>query len=102
MQRDATAEAGWSLIADGDSLTTLIGGLLELDPDGAYSRSDLAEETGVPLKTLHLGDDVERIVELGILERHDGEEVRYTVNGNSDLLRQARAFGEAVAEAQAE
>lgn len=104
MERDATAEAGWSLIADGDSITTLIGGLLELDPDGAYSRSDLAEATGVPLKTLHLGDDVERIVDLGLLERHDpeGEEVFYTVDETSDILRQARAFGEAVAGAGAE
>lgn len=98
MQEDSSNETGWSFVANGDSIATIIDTLLRLDPGETYSRSELAEETGIPLKTLHLMDDVERAVELGMLEKHDvdGEEVRYTVNGDSEVLERARSFDDAV------
>lgn len=101
MQTDATPETGWSFVAEGDAVATVIDGLLRLDPEESYSRSELAAETDVSLKTLHLMDAVEDVVALGLLEKHDrdGAEVRYAVNEDSDVLAAAREFDEAVAAA---
>lgn len=98
MQEDTDYETGWGFVAQGDSIATMIDTLLRLDPADSFSRSELAEETGIPLKTLHLMDDVERAVEIGLLEKHqqDGEEVHYTVNEDSDVLAAAEGFGDAV------
>jgi len=95
---DVHPETGWSFVAEGESVATIIDALLRLDPQETYTRPELAAETGLPLKTLHLLDDVEGVVELGMLEKHDpdGAEVRYSINADSDVLAKAREFDEAV------
>ena len=100
MESDSQAGAGWEFVAEHESVATIIDTLLDLDPGGPYTRSELAAETGIALKTLHLMDDVDGVVELGLLDRHDpdGEEVYYTVNADSDVLGAAREFDRAVAQ----
>ncbi|MFB6163525.1 MAG: hypothetical protein ABEJ31_00020 [Haloarculaceae archaeon] len=101
MQRDRTRRTGWALLADGDSLPAIIDALLRLEADATLTRSELAAETDVSLKTLHVMDDLDLAVDLGLLDRRDpdGGEVRYTVNGDSEVLALARELGAAVADA---
>jgi hypothetical protein len=98
MQSDSTAETGWQFVAEGDEVASIIDTVLRLDPDRTYSRSELADETGIALKTLHLMDDIDGVVELGILEKHDaeGEEVSYSINPDSEVYEAARNFSDAV------
>jgi hypothetical protein len=98
MQGDARAETGWQFVAEGEEVASIIDTLLGLDPERTYSRSELAEETDIPLKTLHLMDDVDNVVALGMLEKHDaeGEEVSYSINPDSPVYEAARAFSDAV------
>lgn len=98
MQGDTTAETGWQFVAEGDEVASIIDTVLRLDSDRTYSRSELADETGIALKTLHLMDDVDQVVELGILEKHDaeGEEVSYSINPESEVYDAALQFSEAV------
>ncbi|MFD1587460.1 hypothetical protein ACFR9U_10725 [Halorientalis brevis] len=104
MQGDTTAETGWAFVADNDEVATIINTALTMEEGETYSRSELAEMTGIALKTLHLMDDVEHVVELGILEKHqsEGEEVAYSVNEDSTVLEKAREFGDAVTAAQSD
>ena len=104
MQGDTTAETGWAFIAGADEIPTIINTALSMEADERYTRSELAEETGIPLKTLHLMDDVEHVIDLGVLEKHDsdGEEVSYSVNTDSKVLQTARKFGDAVTAAQSD
>lgn len=104
MQGETTPETGWAFIADNDEVATIISTALGMEADRTYSRSELAEKTGIALKTLHLMDDVEHVVELGVLDKHqsDGEEVAYSVNEDSTVLEKAREFGDAVTAAKAD
>jgi hypothetical protein len=104
MDGDTRLDTGWHVIAETEEMPTIIDTLLALDADRTYTRSELAEESGIPLKTLHLMDDVSVAVDLGMLDRHEteGEEVAYSVNADSTVLRRAREFGEAVSDARAE
>jgi hypothetical protein len=98
MQSDTRADSGWGFVADHDSMATIIDTLLDLDPEETYTRSELADETGIALKTLHLMDDVDGLVDLGMLDEHhpEDEEVYYTVNADSPVLDAAREFERAV------
>ena len=100
MQSETQATSGWGFVADHDSMATIIDTVLDLDPEATYTRSELADETGIALKTLHLMDDVDGVVDLGMLDEHDpeGEEVYYTVDEDSDVLAAAREFDRAVEE----
>ncbi|MFB6084559.1 MAG: hypothetical protein ABEJ94_09975 [Halorientalis sp.] len=102
MQSDVQTDGGWGFVADHDSMATIIDTVLDLDPGATYTRSELADETGIALKTLHLMDDVDGVVDLGLLDEHDpeGEEVYYTVNEDSDVLAAAREFDRAVEDAR--
>lgn len=104
MDADTRLQTGWHVIAETEEMPTIIDTVLALDQDRTYTRSELAEESGIPLKTLHLMDDVSVAVELGLLDRHEheGEEVAYSVNGDSEVLAKARAFGEAVTDARSD
>ncbi|WP_299262235.1 hypothetical protein [Halorientalis sp.] len=94
MQRDSRADSGWEFVAEHDSVATIIDTLLDLDTDETYTRSELADETGIALKTLHLMDDVDGVVELGMLDKHhpEDEEIYYTLNADSSVLEAAREF----------
>lgn len=102
MDGDTRLHTGWHVVAETEEMPTIIDTLLGLDDDRTYTRSELAEASGISLKTLHLMDDVSVAVELGMLDRHetDGEEVTYSVNADSEVLSKARAFGEAVTAAR--
>jgi predicted transcriptional regulator len=104
MQGDSTSETGWTFIAESDEVGTIIDTILQLDPDETYSRSELAEKTDIPLKTLHLMDDVKEVVDIGLLEKHDaeGEERHYSINEDSEVFEMARKFGRSVTAARDE
>jgi hypothetical protein len=104
MDGDTRLHSGWHVIAETEEMPTIIDTILELDDDRTYTRSELADASDIPLKTLHLMDDVSVAVELGMLEKHDpeGEEVSYSVDPDSDVLAKARAFGEAVSAARSD
>ena len=104
MQDDATTETGWAFIANTDEVATILSAVLTMDDGETFSRSELAEETDIALKTLHLMDDLDHVVDLGVLEKHDtdGEEVAYSVNSDSDVLQKAREFDAAVTAAQSD
>lgn len=98
--RSQAPETGWELVAQRDEAPTLFRAVLELDSDVEYTRSEIADAAGVPLKTLHLADTIEDFVEIGLLDKVDsgGEssEVRFSLNPDSDVLAAARDFDEAV------
>lgn len=104
MSGDTSGGTGWTVVADSETVPRLIDGLLELDPAATYTRSELAEATGVSLKTLHLTDDLATAVELGVLEKHETAEgqVAYSINEDSTVLDRAREFSEAVVAAQSD
>jgi hypothetical protein len=97
--QDDSPGAGWSLVATHESAAALIGTLTDLDPADTYSRSAIADEAGVALKTLYLDDTLEELVEAGLLDPveddADGER-RYEL-APGPVLDAARAFDEAVA-----
>lgn len=103
MERDTEA-TGWSVIAENDELATIIDTALSMDAGETIGRSELADRSGIALKTLHLMDDLEQVVELGVLEKQEAEseEATYTVNEDSAVLDKAREFGAAVEAAQNE
>jgi hypothetical protein len=102
MLEESPASTGWAALAEYDEVTTLIDTLLGLDPDETYTRAELADESGITLKTLHLRDVVAFAVDIDLLEPVDanGEAVRYSVNTDSEVFELAGAFGEAVSESR--
>ncbi|WP_436909914.1 hypothetical protein [Halosimplex marinum] len=93
-------DGGWAFVADSDGAAELLGTLVGLNDERAYTRSDLAERSGVALKTLYLNGLVDEFVDLGLLVRAvdaDDEETepQYRVAADSDLLAAARAFDDA-------
>lgn len=101
---DTSPDTGWEFVADNDEVAAIIDTALTMDTDEVYSRSELADMTGIPLKTLHLMDDVEQVVDLGVLDKHEneGEEVAYSVNEDCAVLTKAREFGDAVLSARSD
>ncbi|WP_459192364.1 hypothetical protein [Halosimplex sp. J119] len=96
----ADDDGGWAFVADSDGAAKLFGTLVELDTEDAYTRSELAERSGVPLKTLYLNDLIAAFVDLGVLETEvapsdDDGEPSYRVVPDSDLLVAAEAFEDA-------
>jgi hypothetical protein len=97
---DDGADGGWAFVADSDGAAALLGTLVDLNRDRTYTRSDLSERSGVPLKTLYLDGLLAEFEELGVLSRADGQggeesEPRYAVVDDSDLLGAAREFEDA-------
>lgn len=92
-------DSGWQFVAECDGAARLFDALLDLDPGETYSKTDLAEVTGVPLKTLYLEGLLDECVDLGVLERADGteegSEPRYAIDEDSDVLTAAAAFDDA-------
>ncbi|QCC49996.1 hypothetical protein [Halapricum salinum] len=96
---DQTATGGWALVADNDGAAALIGAVLELDPDHSYTRSELADAAGVPLKDLYLSDALDELAAIGLLESvQDAEEATYEIVGDSTVYERAAAFEDAVRE----
>lgn len=85
---------GWDLVADYDGAAALIAGLLELDADAEYTKSELSDASGVAYKTLYLDGTVEALVDAGFLEREqrDGEETTFRIAPESPVFEAASAF----------
>lgn len=92
-------EGGWEFVAERDGAAGLLGGLTDLDPDATYTKSELADRTGVPLKTIYLNDLAAELADLGALaaveEDDTGSETTYRLVADSDLLAAAEAFDDA-------
>lgn len=97
---EESVPSGWELVAAEDEAAAVIAGLLAVDPDREYTRSELADSAGVPLKTLYLIDILDDLDEVGMLERVDEREADseacYRINEDSDVYRTARAFDDTV------
>jgi len=97
----AEKESGWAVVAAEDEAASIIAGVLALDTDREYTRSELAD-ADVPLKTLYLLDTIDRLATAGMLERVDDEtaesEPRFVVDAESDLYRATVEFDETFAE----
>jgi hypothetical protein len=99
---EQTATSGWELVAAEEEAASVIAGLLAVDPEKVYTRSELAEAAGVPLKTLYLVDIFEELDAVGMLDRVDEtgaeSEASYRINDDSDVYRAAKQFDQVVAE----
>jgi hypothetical protein len=96
---DQTATGGWTVVADADGAAALVGAILQLDADDHYTRSELADAAGVPLKELYLSDALSELVDAGLLESvSDAEEATYVIDADSSVYEAATAFDDAVAE----
>lgn len=99
MTETDTRTGGWAFVADNESAARLIDAVLDLDASEEYTKTAIAEQSGVPLKTLYLNDLLADCVDLGLLTEvgitEDGSEACYRVNEDSDLLQAAAAFDDA-------
>ncbi|SDJ21472.1 hypothetical protein SAMN05216226_101168 [Halovenus aranensis] len=97
---DTRVQSGWELVAAEDEAAAVIAGLLAVEPEREYTRSELADAAGVPLKTLYLVDIFEELATLGMLDRVDDpgaeSEVCYRINEESDVYQAAHQFDEVV------
>lgn len=98
MEERKRADDGWNVIADHDGAATLVATLLEIDDKNEYTKTELSDRAGVPLKSLYLNGTLDAIVDLGLLEKQDrpSEEPLYTVATGSDVFEAALAFDDSV------
>jgi Fe2+ or Zn2+ uptake regulation protein len=96
--QESDPETGWEHLAVHDDAPTVIDTLLRLDPDEIYTKTELSEETGVPLKTLYLDGTLSQLVDMGFLNEHSGEdeEARYSVTPETDVFAVAEQLDEAI------
>ncbi|MHB9286690.1 hypothetical protein ACKVMT_06575 [Halobacteriales archaeon Cl-PHB] len=98
------SDTGWSLVAEHDEAAALLATLVDLDTDETYTKSELAEASGVALKTLYLVDTLDAFVDVGLLEQAGedsyDDESSFRLVADSEVLEAARAFDGAVAAQQ--
>jgi hypothetical protein len=90
-------ETGWRAVERWDEAVPLLAALVELESGREYTRSDVAEAADLSMKTLYLAETLDAFVDLGVLDRVDGDETRYVLDGDSRVLSAAREFDDAVA-----
>jgi hypothetical protein len=104
MRTDETPTGGWEFVAEREGAARLLGALADLDDGTAYTKTEIAERTGVARKTLYLNDLVAECADLGLLAPVDPDgaeddaadgETQYRVVSDSDLLAAAAAFDDA-------
>jgi predicted transcriptional regulator len=100
---EAGTDGGWAFVAETDGAAALLETIGTLEPGQPYTRSELAEAAGVAMKTLYLAETVERLADLGVLRRVEGDDdqTRYELAPESPVSEAAARFEAAVAEAQA-
>lgn len=88
---------GWKRVAQYDEAAAVVGAVLELDPDVQYTKTELSDAAGVPLKTLYLDGTLDEMVDIGLLEKHDpdGEETVFSAAVDSGVYEAATAFDDA-------
>lgn len=98
MTADSTT-SGWERVANEDEAATVIAGLLEVDANGEYTRSELAEAVGIPLKTLYLIEILDELETAGMLKRiddpDDESEASFVINKDSEVYKAAETFDSA-------
>ncbi|MBX0324553.1 hypothetical protein EGH21_16105 [Halomicroarcula sp. F13] len=97
---EETVDTGWGHVASHDGAPAVIDAILRLDTDATYTKTELSDEAGVPLKTLYLDGTLDHLVEMGFLEKEvtEGEEVRFGVDTETSVYRAAVAFDDAIAD----
>jgi DNA-binding IclR family transcriptional regulator len=99
---DETGHSGWEMVAGEDEAAAVIAGLMDIDPDTEYTRSELADAVGLPLKTLYLIEILDDLEAAGMLERVDDvdaeSEATFRLDNDSDVYEAARQFDRALAE----
>jgi hypothetical protein len=99
---DESLDSGWALVAEEDEAARVIAGLLTIDADREYTRSELAEEVGIPLKTLYLIEILDNLETAGMLQRlddpDDDSEARFVIDDDSQVYQAAERFGVTLAE----
>ena len=93
-------DTGWGHVATHDDAPAVIDTLLRLDPADRYTKTELSDEAGVPLKSLYLDGTLDHLVEMGFLEKHahEGEEVLFSVDTETAVFEAATAFDAAIAD----
>jgi len=95
MQRQDARRSGWDFVATSEAAASLIDAALELGPDEAVTRSELAGMTDVTLKRLYLDETITDLAEAGVFETVEDDEdgqTRYVVDEDSDVLTAAKQF----------
>jgi len=97
---DATdAPQGWQFVVEHEEMAPVLGALIQLDTGETYTRAELADAAGVPLKDLYLADTLAALADVGVLERIDGDgEARYAIDHQSTVYERAADFEQALAE----
>ncbi|MFB6223440.1 MAG: hypothetical protein ABEH86_07185 [Haloarcula sp.] len=95
-------DTGWGHVANHDEAAAIIDVILRLDPTETYTKTELSDAAGVPLKTLYLDGTLKELVTIGLLEKHDcdGEETTFSINNESAVFDAAKAFDDAIVEAR--
>ncbi|MBV0902015.1 hypothetical protein [Haloarcula salina] len=103
-ERRSDSQSGWAFIAAYDGAAAVIDAVLELDPTERYTKTELSDVAGVPLKTLYLDGTLEELVTVGLLEKHgdEGEETVFSVDDGSPVFDAALAFDDAVRDQQSD
>jgi Fe2+ or Zn2+ uptake regulation protein len=96
--QESDPDTGWGHVAVHDDAPTVIDTLLRLDPDKIYTKTELSDETGVPLKTLYLDGTLTQLVDMGFLNEHsdEGEEARYSITPDTDVFAAAEELDDAI------
>jgi len=98
---DETGHSGWEIVAGEDEAAAVIAGLMDIDPETEYTRSELADAVGLPLKTLYLIETLDDLEAAGMLERVDDveaeSEATFVLDEDSEVYETARQFGETLA-----
>ncbi|MCU4716587.1 hypothetical protein [Halapricum hydrolyticum] len=80
-------------------MASVLSAVVELEPVGPYTRSELADAAGVPLKDLYLSDTLAALTEIGVLDRvDDGGEATYVIDDDSPVYERAADFEQVLAE----
>lgn len=98
---DQTGHSGWEMIAGEDEAAAVVAGLMDIDPGTEYTRSELADAVGLPLKTLYLIEILDDLEAAGMLERVDDveaeSEATFRLDADSEVYEAAKEFGETLA-----
>ena len=95
---DRITGRGWEFIAEHEKMASVLGAVVQLDVDDAYTRSALADAAGVPLKELYLADTLTALTDVGVLERVDSDgESTYTIDDSSVVYERAAELEQALA-----
>lgn len=93
-------DTGWGHVATHDDAPAVIDTLLRLDPVETYTKTELSEAAGVPLKSLYLDGTLDHLVEMGFLEKHgqEGDEALFSVDTETEVYDAALTLDAAVTE----